>query len=167
MEDRVKRLVVPVIGQRTDERAIRVAARIADHTSVELTLIHVVEVPQQLPLDAELPAEIERGEAILRSAETFTESLLTGRSVQVQSELLQSRTAGSAVVDEAIERGSKLIIMAARLRSRHGKVGLGETARYILQTAPCEVMILRQAMDQSVENALLTLAGTGQVRDLG
>lgn len=162
MEDRVKRLVVPVNGQRSDERAIRVAAHIADRKSIELTLIHVVEVAQQLPLDAELPAEVERGEAILRSAEAFAHSLLTGKTVDVRSELLQARTAGTAVVDEAIEQGTDVIIMATRLRSKHGKVGLGETTRYILQTAPCEVMILRQAIGRSAEDAVMTLAGAGQ-----
>ena len=158
MEDRVKRLVVPVNGQRSDERAIRVAAQIADRKAIELTLIHVVEVSQQLPLDAELPAEIERGEAILRGAEKFAQSLLTGKSVQVESELLQARTAGTAVVDEATERNTHLIIMGTRLRSKHGKVGLGETTRYILQTSPCEVIVLRQAMDQTEEDAVLTTA---------
>ena len=166
MEDRVKRLVVPVSGQRSDERAFRVAARIADRKAIELTLILVVEVAQQLPLDAELPAEIERGEAILRSAEALIQSLLTGRSVHVQSELFQARTAGTAVVDEAIERGTELIVMAGRLRSRHGKVGLGETTKYILRTAPCEVMILRQAMGLSPEDAVLTLTGAGQRRSV-
>ncbi len=158
MEDRVKRLVVPINGQRSDERAIRVAAQIADRKAIELTLIHVVEVPQQLPLDAELPAEIERAEAILRGAEKFAQSLLTGKTVQVESELLQARTAGTAVVDEAIERGTHLIIMGTRLRSKHGRVGLGETTRYILQTSPCEVIVLRQAMGQTEEDAVLTIA---------
>ncbi len=162
MEDRVKRLVVPVSGQRSDERAIRVAAQIADKKPIELTLIHVVEVPQQLPLDAELPAEIERGESILRGAEQLAQSLLTGKSVHVESELLQARSAGTAVVDEAIERKSHLIIMGTRLRSKHGKVGLGETTRYILQTSPCEVMLLRQAMGAAEEEALLTIASAGQ-----
>ena len=158
MEDRVKRVVVPINGQRSDERAIRVAAQIADRKAIELTLIHVVEVPQQLPLDAELPAEIERGEAILRGAEKVAQSLLTGKSVQVETELLQARTAGTAVVDEATERDTHLIIMGTRLRSKHGKVGLGETTRYILQTSPCEVIVLRQAMDQTDEDAVLTVA---------
>ena len=164
MEDRVKRLVVPVSGSKCDERAIRVAAQIADRKAVELTLIHVVEVAQQLPLDAELPAEIERGEAILRGAETFTESLLTGKSVHITSELLQARSAGAAVVDEAIERGVDLIIMAARLRSKHGKVGLGETSRYILQSAPCELILLRQATGHTEREAVLSIAGAGHSR---
>ncbi len=164
MEDRVKRLVVPVSGLRCDERAIRVAAQIADRKAIELTLIHVVEVNQQLPLDAELPAEIERGEAILRGAEDFAEALLTGKGVQVQSELLQARSAGTAVVDEAIERGADLIIMAARLRSKHGKVGLGETSRYILQSAPCELILLRQAIGHTERDAGLAIAGADQSR---
>jgi nucleotide-binding universal stress UspA family protein len=159
MEDRVKRIVVPVNGQRCDERAIRVAAQIADRKAIGLTLIHVVEVRQFLPLDAELPAEVERGEAILRGSEEFADSLLTGKGVAVESELLQARSAGTAIVDEAIDRESDLIIMATRLRTRHGKVGIGETTKYVLQSAPCEVMILRQAGVQTAEESLLAIAG--------
>ena len=159
MEDRVKRIVVPVNGLRCDERAIRVAAQIADRKAIELTLIHVVEVKQFLPLDAELPGEIERGEAIIRGAETFADSLLAGKGVNVESELLQARTAGTALVDEAIERHCDLIIMATRLRTHHGRIGVGETTRYVLQSAPCEVMILRQAIQEGDDQSLLAIAG--------
>lgn len=152
-EHRVNRIVVPVNGQRYDERAIRVAAQIAAKKSIDLAVVHVVEVPQQLPLDAEIPGEIERGEAILRSAEDLAITLLDGKNVRIDAELLQARSAGTAIVDEAIERRTHLIVMAARIRVRHGRASLGETARYILQSAPCEVLLLRQAVSPAPDEA--------------
>lgn len=162
MEDQVKKIVIPINGQRSDERAIHIAAKIAARRPIELTLVHVVEVQQSLPLDAELPAEVEHGEAVLRSAEKFTESILAGRSESVRSELLQARSAGPAVVDEAIERHTDLIILATRLRSKHGKVGIGETARYVLTNAPCEVLLLRQPMGTALEECLLSANGASE-----
>lgn len=154
-EHRVNRIVVPVNGQRYDERAIRVAAQIAAKKSIDLAVVHVVEVPQQLPLDAEIPGEIERGEAILRSAEDLAITLLDGKNVRIDAELLQARSAGTAIVDEAIERRTHLIVMATRIRVRHGRASLGETARYILQSAPCEVLLLREAVSLAPDDVLL------------
>jgi nucleotide-binding universal stress UspA family protein len=59
------------------------------------------------------------------------------------TELLQARSAGAAIVDEAIERASDAIVMAARIRKRHGKPTVGDTVNYVLKNAPCEVIVVR------------------------
>ncbi len=142
-----QRLVVPVNGGPGDHRALAVVARIADRSPVLLTLIYVVEVPQSMPLDAELPVEIDRGEAVLRRAEEIARSALPSAkgSGGIHRELLQARAAGAAIVDEALERGANAIVMAGRMRSRHGKPTLGDTVAYVLKHAPVEVILVRQA----------------------
>ena len=145
----VKRLLVPVKGSDGDARILDVLGRFSTGQAVSVTLVHVVEVQQSMPLDAELPTEIEHGERVLRDAEAVATANVgaAGRYHRVATELLQARSAGAAIVDEAIERASDAIVMAARIRKRHGKTTVGETVDYVLKNAPCEVIVVRLAPD--------------------
>jgi nucleotide-binding universal stress UspA family protein len=147
----MRRLLVPVKGTEGDARVLELVGQLAGRQPVSVTLIYVVEVLQSMPLDAELPAEIEHGERVLREAETAAHAGLgtADKQQRVVTELLQARSAGAAIVDEAIERGSDAIVMAARIRKRHGKTTTGETVSYVLKNAPCEVIVVRLAPDPS------------------
>lgn len=140
-----QRIVVPVKGGPTDGRVLEVVGQLVHRHPVTITLIYVVEVLQSMPLDAELPAEIDKGEAILRKAEHTARHGLGHKLERVSTELLQARSAGAAIVDEAIERGADVIAMAAVNHHRHGRTTLGETVGYVLKNAPCEVLLLRHA----------------------
>jgi nucleotide-binding universal stress UspA family protein len=100
-----------------------------------------------MPLDAELPQEIDRGERILHRAEELAKSETNHKLSDVSTELLQARAAGAAIVDEAIDRRSDAIVMAASIRQKLGKPSLGETVGYVLKNAPCEVILIRQAFE--------------------
>ena len=84
---------------------------------------------------------------MLRKAEQLASNLLSADHQQISTDLLQARSAGAAIVDEAIERGADAILMAARVRVVHGKPSTGETAAYVLKNAPCDVVILRASED--------------------
>ena len=149
MEQRYERLVVPVAGTTADGRVLGLVGQLATQKqSLAITLIYVVEVVQSMPLDAELPDEIARGEAALRDAEVLARRVLGGKSIQVYAELLQARSVGSAVVDEAIERDADAIVMTAEIRRRHGRPTLGETINYVLMNAPCDVLVARLAPEE-------------------
>ena len=140
------RIIVPVVGNDSDRRLLEVVERIARRQTAEVTLISVVEVVQSLPLDAELPAEVERGERVLSEAHDSVMRRLENKSSKVNTEILQARSAGAAIVDEAIVREGNAIMMSCNLQRRHGKVTTGETTEYVLRNAPCEVIVIRQAM---------------------
>jgi nucleotide-binding universal stress UspA family protein len=149
MDLRYERLVVPVAGTPADLRLLAVVQGLAPKQPVAVTLIYVVEVLQSMPLDAELPAEVARGETALRRAEEVTRRALGGRAGQLFSELLQARSVGAAVVDEAIERNADAIVMTASIRRKHGRDTLGETVDYVLMNAPCEVLLVRLRPDEA------------------
>lgn len=171
MMDGTIRIVVPVNGTATDERTIRVAAHYAAKSPVVLTLVHVVEVMQSMPLDAELPRDVDRGETILRNAETYARQLIDGKQHEINTELLQARSAGAAIVDEAIEQNASALVMGARLRVKYGKATLGETVNYVLKSAPCEVILLRQPLQErvaepfGVRERLLSSNGSATTRE--
>jgi|SRR5690606_14629581 len=138
-----QRLIVPVNGSAGDERVLRVVGELVHRHPATLVLIYVVEVLQSMPLDAELPEEIEKGERILFQAESLARSLLGGKADRISTDLLQARSAGAAIVDEAIERRAEAIAMATTSRVKYGKVTIGDTVPYVLKNAPCDVIVVR------------------------
>lgn len=140
------RIVVPVHGTESDKRAIEVAGMISSGKSAEIVLVHVVEVAQSLPLEADLPGELGEGERALRDAEHWARSHTT-QVGRISPELLQARSAGAAIVDEAIERSADVIVMALCQHRRHGQPTQGQTVPYVLQNAPCEVVVARLPSD--------------------
>jgi nucleotide-binding universal stress UspA family protein len=140
-----RRLLVHLTGGPEDQRLLEIVQKIAIRPNTEITLAYVVEVEQSMPLDAELPSEVDRGEEILHAAETQAVRCVANRAM-LHTELLQARAAGPAIVDEAIEERSNAILLSCRLRKRHGRVSTGETVDYVLRNAPCEVIVVRGAM---------------------
>ncbi|MDQ3692557.1 MAG: universal stress protein [Chloroflexota bacterium] len=145
MEGSYERFIVPVAGTPADDRVLAIVQHLLPAKGATVTLLYVVAVAQSMPLDAELPDDIARGEQALLRAETMARQALGGKRVQMHSELLQARSVGAAVVDEAIERSADAIIMTSSVRRKHGRPTLGETVNYIMLNAPCEVIAVRMA----------------------
>ncbi|MGC4107078.1 MAG: universal stress protein [Thermomicrobiales bacterium] len=141
-----RRILVPVSGGPSDDRLLKFVEKIARKQNSNVTLIYVVEVQQSMPLDAELPLEIERGEQVLHHAEKIGMTCVDGRAASLSTELLQARSAGAAIVDEAIDRNSDVIVMGTTIKRKFGRPTIGETVDYVLKNAPCEVLVVRPAM---------------------
>src|SRR4051794_7377334 len=103
MQGRFARLVVPVAGSGMDDRVLGMLPDLLSNEGGSITFLFVVEVPQSMPLDAELPSDIDMGERALRYAENATRQALPSRNTNIVTELLQARAIGPAIVDEAIE----------------------------------------------------------------
>jgi nucleotide-binding universal stress UspA family protein len=143
MSERYQRLLVPVDGSLADDHVMTLVADLVHQHQVAITLIYVVEVAQAMPLDAELPDEIDRGELILRRAEEYARTAPKHKLTSVSTDLLQARSAGAAIVDEAIERRVDAIVLSATNRTKYGKITMGETVEYVLKNAPCDVVVMR------------------------
>jgi len=99
-------------------------------------------VKRSLPLDAELNPETETAEDILARAEEVADE----QDYEIETDLLQTREIGPAIIDEAMERSADLILMGMGYRKRFGQFDLGETIPYVLKNAPCRVLVLRQPL---------------------
>jgi nucleotide-binding universal stress UspA family protein len=135
-----QRLLVPINGGDGDEHALRVAIGLSRRTRAVIYVTYVVEVPQALPLDAELAEEVERGERALQRCETIGQA----ERATIEAELLQARLAGAAIVDESTHRDADLIILSVEGRERRGEFSVGRTAPYVLKNAACETWVLRR-----------------------
>lgn len=137
---------MPVRGTRADDEAIKLACTLAKRTGGEVGVLYVIEVKRSLPLDAEIDEEIQKGEMALSQAAM----LAAKEGYELETELLQAREAGPAIVDEAHERDAELIVMGLDYKKIFGEYSLGDTAPYVLRNAPCRVWLCREAM--TVEN---------------
>lgn len=144
------RLLIPVAGNESDERLLTYVAKIAQRKNSDITLIYVVEVDQELPLDAELPTQVTHGEQVLQNAREILQKAVDSRSSAVSTDMLQARSAGAAIVDEATQDETDVIVLGANVIKRLGKRTVGETVDYVLKNAPCEVIVLRSAMPESL-----------------
>ncbi len=144
-------MLVPILGDSSDQQALELAASVAESQGTHLSLIYVVEVAQEFPLEADLPREIEAAERALNAASAYASKVFNGTQPVVHPELLQARSAGPAIVDEAIEHHADVIVMALRNQRKHGQSTVGETVPYVLKNAPCEVLIRRQPAKNGFE----------------
>jgi len=140
MKGKFTHILVPVSGQDVDKEALQLACGIAKDNKSKIYVVYVIEVKRSLPLDAELEPEIHRAEEALRRAEDIADMA----EWEVKTDLLQAREAGPAIVDEAQEHNSDLIVMGVNYKRRFGEFHLGSNVPYVLKNAPCHVLLLRQ-----------------------
>ena len=133
---------MPVSGDPLDEEVVSFACEIAKRSHARLYSIHVIEVKRTLPLDVDLPAEVERGESILRRAEDVARRYRQ----ELEVEVLQARDAGTAIIEEIDRRAIDLVIMAMRYRKQYDQFVVGSTVQHVLKAAPCRVCLCRAPM---------------------
>lgn len=141
-----RRILLPVKEARPDSPFFTLAFSIARQGGAKVFLIYIIEVPRRYPVDAELPDETDMGEKVLRKVEDmFRES-----HIEVEADILQARDAGPAIVKEAVEQGVDLILMELPYRQEHGRFSVGNTTLFVLEHAPCPVLVLRQPRREEV-----------------
>ncbi|MFQ5924415.1 MAG: universal stress protein [Dehalococcoidia bacterium] len=140
----IPKTLVPVSGERVDEEVIKLACTIARRRKGEVYVVYVIQVKRALPLDAEIETETQEGEKVLKRAERIADEL----DYHVETDLLQAREVGPALVDEAVERGVDLIIMGINYKKRFGEFHLGSTVPYVLKNAPCRVLLWREPIEE-------------------
>lgn len=136
------RILVPVSGGDADEEAIDLACRMAKEAKGKVFVVSVIQVKRSLPLDADLELETQKAEEIL----THAEEVAGEQDYEIETDLLQTREIGPAIIDEAMERGVDVILIGMGYRKRFGQFDLGETIPYVLKNAPCRVLLLRQPL---------------------
>ncbi len=134
------RILVPVIGTEADEEAIKLACRLAKQDKSEVYAVYIITMTRELPLDAEIESEIKKAEDMLNHIESIAEE----QGCRIETDLLQGRDAGPAIVDEAVERDVDLILMGVAYKRRFGEFSLGNAVPYVLKNAPCCVILYHQ-----------------------
>ena len=135
-----KQILVTVAGNEADEEAMKLACRMARKDKGKIWAVTVVAIKRVLPLDAEIDSEIQKAENLLDRMEVIADE----EDYEVETDVLQAREVGPAIVDEAVERGVDLILMGIRYKRRFGQFSLGNVVPYVLKNAPCPVILYEQ-----------------------
>jgi nucleotide-binding universal stress UspA family protein len=141
------KFLVPVSGHKVDEDIIKAACVIARRSKGKVYVVHVIQVSRALPLDAEVKSDIQKGEGILANAEKIANVM----DWKVETEILQAREVGPAIVDEAVERGVDMIIMGLHYKKPFGEFDMGNVIPYVLKNAPCRVLLWREPITEEAE----------------
>jgi APA family basic amino acid/polyamine antiporter len=150
-------ILVPVFGEQLDDEIVGTAGRLAAEHADEgeggavLEALYVFEIPMSLPIDARVQDErVAAAKRVLARAKEVGEEY---EGVEVATAMVRGRTAGQAIVAEARRRGVEAIVLAAEepTRVRGGAIlggrgrardrFVGETTRYVVEKAPCKVIL--------------------------
>ena len=134
------RVLAVVSDDPSDINTVSRAADIVRDERGRLYVIYVIKVQRSLPLDAEIEDQIARGEQVLHRSERLAR---LPRS-DIDSQLLQARDIGPAVVHEAIVRDADAIVIGTSYPTDYGSFSLGNDIPYILEHAPCDVILWRE-----------------------
>jgi nucleotide-binding universal stress UspA family protein len=146
------RILVTVAGHQVDDETVRLACRMARRKgegkqSSRVYAVHVVEVNRSLPLSAPVESEVDRGEQILDAAERIASEY----GIEIETEMVQARDTGPAIVGEAEEWGADLIVMGLPYKRRFGEFNLGKTVPYVLKNAACRVILFRERLEAGAD----------------
>ena len=136
-------ILLAVSGAPTDPELVQIACNLSRHVKSKLYVVHVLEVPRTLALDANMAEESRRADAIL----TKVEDIAAKVKCTLESEIIQARDVAQTLVDEAEDRGVGLIMLGMQRREKYGKFYLGSTIPAVLASARCRVWVVRDALD--------------------
>ena len=135
-------MLVAVEGRGPDRDAVRLACDLLIPQKGNLFIVYVIEVERGLPLDSEIVPATAKGEEVLKEMEQVAKPY---RFV-TRAEMLQSRKAGLALVQEAVDKDVDAIVLGASYMEQYGSFSLGETVPYVLKNAPCRVILWRDSI---------------------
>lgn len=141
---KLSKILVSTDGDPTDDEVVTLACDLARKSKAEVYVVYVIEVNRTLPLDAVVEAEIAKAEKIL----THAEDIAAENDYEIETDLIQAREVGAAIVDEARERKVDLILMGLNYKRRFGVFSLGTAIPHVLEESPCRVILLRESMGQ-------------------
>jgi basic amino acid/polyamine antiporter, APA family len=137
-EAEFSKILVPMKLGDIGEEMIATAVKLAQERGASVEALHVIRVPLELPLDAELIDEEEQAEASIAEAKI----LGADHGVTVAGRILRARSIGQAIVQAAREDGADLIVVGSSPRWRRQSRFFSPTVEYVLKKAPSEVLIV-------------------------
>ena len=135
------KILVPVAGTKADEGAIDLACTLSKSKLRRTILaVHIIPVERSLPLDADVQPAINRAEVIMDEVTRRIEK----HGCAAEIDILQAREVGPAIVQVAQERQVDLIIIGVTYKTQFGQFCLGGVIPYVLENAPCRVILDHQ-----------------------
>ena len=134
-------LIALIQGFPSDATVVRTACNISRQEKEKITLLYVIEIDRNYPVDQDVALETDRAEEVLRDME----SLCKKQKVKLSGQIMQARFKGSAVVSLADEQDASYIIMGTEYDVRTEAADFGKTTKYILNRTNCDFIVCQNA----------------------
>ncbi len=148
-------ILVPIVGSRISDEMMVLACQLATEKKASIDGLYVIEVPLNLPLGARLTNERAKADRVLATAGRVADAF----KVQFTPHVVTARQAGKAIVEEAVERRSEVIMLGTVRKRRIGNLVFGRTADFVLDHAPCEVLLNLVPKDYPSEGSAVPESG--------
>ena len=135
----LERILVAARGTGVDQIAVELACKISRKSKSKIYLVYVIEVKRSLPVDAIIESDMDKAEKVLTEAEEYAQE----NDFEVETEIIQARDVGPAIIEVARQYNVDMIIMGMDYKKRFGSFTMGNAIPYVLEEAPCRVLICR------------------------
>jgi APA family basic amino acid/polyamine antiporter len=132
------KILVPMKLGEIGEEMVATAVKLAQERGAAVVALHVIRVPLDQPLDAELYEDEERATASLAEAA----ALGADHGVTVEGRSIRARSIGEAIVKATEESGADLIVLGSAPKWRRQSRFFSPTVDYVLRKAPAEVLVV-------------------------
>ncbi len=137
-EAEFSKILVPMKLGEIGEEMVATAVKLAQERGAAVVALHVIRVPLDQPLDAELLEEDARAAASLAEAA----ALGVDHGVEVEGRTVRARSIGEAIVEAAEDTDADLIVLGSAPRWRRQSRFFSPTVDYVLRKAPAEVLVV-------------------------
>jgi APA family basic amino acid/polyamine antiporter len=142
-------ILVPITGTWISDEMMVLACQLATEKSSSIDGLYVIEVPLNLPLDARLVNERARADKVLKAGSVIADQF----KVKFTPHVVTSRQAGRAICETAAELRSEVIMLGTSRKRRIGNLVFGRTTDFVLDHAPCEVLLNLVPRDYPTEGS--------------
>lgn len=149
-------LLVPIANPQTVDRTLDTAIDIARERSLPIVAFHVVEVPDQLPLDAGSEVASEDVDHLL----AYAKERGIEAGVEIETHTRFARDTATGIVGAVETYDGEALLIGWRGRPRRRDIVLGSFLDRVLSEAACDVYVKRIKLPTpSIESILVPVAG--------
>lgn len=140
-----KRILVPVDGSATSNKALDVALQLASESDARVRLVHSFDELAYLTGFEVLPQILDDARRYAGDVLNDGLKLAEARHVPADSRLLEvpGRRLGDLVAEAAKDFQADLIVLGTHGRRGIGRVALGSGAEQVIRSAPVPVLAVR------------------------
>ena len=148
------RIMVPVANPHNALQLVRNTFKVSEAKDAQVELLHMVPIPEQVPLS-------DADKYILPGKEAITEAMLyLNLSFPITSTIRYCRNIARGIVMAVREKKTDLIIMGwPGHNSLKRSFIFGSTIDPVVENAPCNVIILKDCVKETYKRVLVPFAG--------
>ena len=152
------RVLAPLANPASAPFLLKPALAAARRHDGAVTLLHVLTVPNQLPLSAGR-VYIEQGKALLNDVL----KTLGDTDIPVEAVVRISHHPHQAIIQTAVEKRADLLVMGWQGRRRAADTTIGRNIDQIIELVNCHVLVIQQTAGEKPAKILVPVANPAQL----